>query len=159
MTLWRHLRKEALQLLRKCRFWKGDPDFTLVFKKPSGYRAPFPINSTFNGSRIWRHGAFSAMGAASDSWIQILRGWPGLYLVFNSNITSTVPRFRYHWVLFFSPKWRHNVNSARRCCKLSVYANSGRATPTLYLYSMVTKHLSYTLSDIIRFHCWPYNRC
>ena len=33
MTLWRHFRKGALQLIPKCGFWKGDPDFTLVFNR------------------------------------------------------------------------------------------------------------------------------
>ena len=88
--------QEALQLIHKCGFWKGDPDFTLVFKKPSIYRAPFPINSTVTGSRYDVIALFPLRGAASDSWLQILKGRPCLFLVFNGNITSTVHRFRYH---------------------------------------------------------------
>ena len=92
--------KGALQLIHKCGFWNDDPDFTLVFQKPSVYRAPFPMTSTFTGSRYDVIGLSPLGSAASDSWIHILKGWTCLYLVPNSNITYTVHRFRDHSVLF-----------------------------------------------------------
>ena len=152
MTLWRHLRKGAPQLIHKCGFWNGDPDFTLVFKKPSVNRAPFPINSTFTGSRYDIIALF-LLGALQVTFgYGFWKGDPDFIwcLILTLRLPCTVSDII---GVIFSQKWRHNVNSARGCCKLSVYANSERATPTLYWYSMVTIHLSYTVSDIIRFYC------
>ena len=58
------------------RILKGRPDFILVLKKPSVYRAPFQINSTFTGSRYDVIVLFPKGGAASDNWILILNGRP-----------------------------------------------------------------------------------
>ena len=55
---------------------------------------------------------------------------------------------------FFSQKCRHNVNSAKGRCNLLEYENSEKVTPALCFYSVVTVHISYTVSDIIRFCGW-----
>ena len=79
----------ALQLIHKCGFWKGDQDFTLVFEKPSVYRAPFLMTSTFTGSRYDVIVLLPLGGAASDSHI-------------NGSNTSIVHCFRYNRVLLLT---------------------------------------------------------
>ena len=121
---WRYDAKGALQLIHKCGLWKGDPDFTLVFQKPSVYRAPFPIISTFTCSRYDVIELFPLGGAASDLWIWILNpecvlwwGYHNLILVFNSNYTSISHRFLFFQVLPLAGKWRHSVICARGRCR------------------------------------------
>ena len=97
MTQWRHLHKKALQLIHWCGFWNGRPRQTLVLNRTQS----FPVYLTFIGITGYEVLVLFPIGdAASNSWIRILKGRPWLYLVFNSNNTSTVHRFRCHKVLF-----------------------------------------------------------
>ena len=154
MTLWRHLRKGPLRLIHKCGFWKGDPGFTLVFNRNQAsilHRSQNIQLLPVAGSDVIV--LFPLRGAASDSWMRILKGWPWLHLLFNSNMTSTVHRFQYVIIrCYYQQEMTSQCWLRQKALQVVNVCEFWNFTSTLYLYSMEMMHLSYTVSDIIRFN-------
>ena len=81
MTSHRNLRKGTLQLNCKRGCWKGDPDFILVF---NGNHTSMMHRFRYNQVLPLAGNDVIVLspqgGAVSDYQIQILKGWPWLYI-------------------------------------------------------------------------------
>ena len=143
----------ALQLIHKCGFLKGYPDFTLVFNRNQAsiaYRSQYIQLLPVAGYDVIV--LLPLWGAASDSWIRMLQGRPWLYLVFNSNNTSTVPRSDIIRC-YFQPEMTSHCWFRQGALQVVSACEFWKGHPTLNLFAMVTIHLSCTVSDTIRFSC------